>query len=100
MGDFQKYVAKRSKRDPEFKKLWEENELKRELIKQIIALRNKFGMTQQELAEKLGTSQAAIARVESGRQNITIDYLARIAHALHLSVNVRFKATGGQLAGR
>ena len=47
-------------------------------------------LTQVELAEKIGTSQSAINRIESGKQNITIEMLARISEELSseiISVN-------------
>lgn len=40
------------------------------------------GLTQQELAKALGTSQSAINRIESGKQNISIEMLARISEVL------------------
>src|SRR5690242_12453084 len=39
-------------------------------------------MTQSELAELLGTSQSAVARIEQGRQNLSLDTLAKIGDAL------------------
>ena len=44
--------------------------------------RQARGMTQSELAEKLGTSQSAINRIEKGGQNISLDMLARISDVL------------------
>ena len=48
------------------------------------------GLTQAELAEKVGTSQSAINRIEKGKQNISLDMVAKISEALKtniLSVN-------------
>ena len=39
-------------------------------------------VSQDELAEELGTSKSSISRIESGRQNLTLDYVSDIAHAL------------------
>ena len=39
-------------------------------------------MTQNELAESLGTSQSAVARIEQGKQNLSLEMLARIGEAL------------------
>ena len=64
--------------------------------------RQSRGMTQAELAEKLGTSQSAINRIEKGGQNISLDMLARISDVLSsqiVSVNqpgsVNLKVEGG-----
>src|SRR3954452_15886866 len=40
------------------------------------------GLTQQQLAERLGTSQSAVARIEQGGQNLTLELLGRLAAAL------------------
>lgn len=60
-------------------------------------------LTQTELAEKIGTSQSAINRIESGKQNITVEMLARISEELSseiISVNsqkkTNFRVHGGR----
>ena len=45
-------------------------------------LREKKGMTQQDFAEALATSQSAVARMETGGQNFTLDQLAKISNVL------------------
>ena len=63
----------------------------REKIGKLIAeLRANHGITQADIAEKLGTSQSAINRIEKGGQNISLETIARISDALDteiLSVN-------------
>lgn len=61
------------------------------------------GLTQTELAEKIGSSQSAINRIESGKQNITLEMLARISEELSseiISVNAHkktnFRVHGGR----
>src|SRR4051794_34036955 len=44
--------------------------------------RRHRGLTQQQLAERLGTSQSAIARIEQGGQNLTLELLGRLSTAL------------------
>jgi len=70
--------------------------------------RQSRGMTQQELAKALNTSQSAINRIEKGGQNISLDMLGRISEVLSspiVSLNqpgsVNFRVEGGhQLSGR
>ncbi len=45
-------------------------------------LRESVGLTQTALAKKLKTTQSAIARLESGNQNISAEMLKKIGHAL------------------
>jgi UDP-N-acetylglucosamine 1-carboxyvinyltransferase len=44
--------------------------------------RRHKGLTQAELAKSLGTSQSAVARIEQGQQNLSLEMLARIGEAL------------------
>lgn len=70
--------------------------------------RQSRGMTQQELAQALNTSQSAINRIEKGGQNISLDMLARISDVLSsqiVSINqpgsIKLKIEGGhKLSGR
>ena len=69
--------------------------------------RTERGITQSELAEKIGTSQPAINRIEKGRQNISLEMVGKISEVLKtqiLTVNdtdsLSFRVNGGkQLAG-
>jgi len=48
----------------------------------IADLRETIGMTQTDLDQKINTTQSAVARMESGRQNISADMLKKISKAL------------------
>ena len=52
--------------DPELKREYDSVEVEFALAREIVSLRQQRNLTQRELAEKAGTSQPAIARVESG----------------------------------
>jgi UDP-N-acetylglucosamine 1-carboxyvinyltransferase len=49
-------------------------------------IRSQRGLTQKELADKLGTSQSAINRIEAGKQNVTLEMLARISDVLNKEI--------------
>ncbi|HUD06268.1 MAG TPA: UDP-N-acetylglucosamine 1-carboxyvinyltransferase [Candidatus Saccharimonadales bacterium] len=49
----------------------------------IYQIRQERGLTQSEFASKLGTSQSAVNRIEHGRQNLSLDTLARISDVLN-----------------
>jgi DNA-binding XRE family transcriptional regulator len=59
------------------------------LAHQIRNLRTKLGYTQQELARKLGVIQQYISKIESGRENVSVDTLKRIADAFGKRVIIR-----------
>ena len=50
--------------------------------------RLRSGLSQQELADRLGTSQPVIARWESGRRSPTVDALVRAVRACGLDVGM------------
>jgi UDP-N-acetylglucosamine 1-carboxyvinyltransferase len=49
---------------------------------QIADLREAQGLTQAALAKKLGTTQSAVARLESGKQNVSTEMVKKISRAL------------------
>jgi len=50
--------------------------------------RNKAGLTQAELAERLGVSRATVNGYEIGNQNLTIGTLQKIATALNIPFEI------------
>jgi predicted XRE-type DNA-binding protein len=94
--DFDKYLEEQLKR-PEFREAYEELEEEYELAKQIIKFRLSRKLTQAQLAKLVGTSQPAIARLESGNhRNLTLGFLARVARALDLRPEMRFRPLRGR----
>jgi DNA-binding XRE family transcriptional regulator len=58
------------------------------------ALREKKGLSQRQLAELVGTTQSAIARLEGGRISPSLPTLDRVAAALGAEVTVTFTDAG------
>lgn len=58
---------------------------------QVARLRIERGLTQAELAERVGTRQPNIARLESGRLTPSLDLLRRVAEALNAELVVRIE---------
>lgn len=56
------------------------------LAKRIKTLRKQQGMTQSQLAEKLGTNHTYIVRMEKGSQDSQISSLLAIANALDVTI--------------
>lgn len=77
--------------DPKVKEEYDRLQPEFEVISQLIELRTKNKFTQKELAKKLGTKQSAIARLESGRFNPTLEFLQKIAIALNKKLVVSFE---------
>jgi len=77
--------------DPEIKKYYDELEPEYRLIESIIEKRLEKKMSQTELADKVGTGQSAISRLEGGNYNPTMKFLQKIATALGTRLTVSFK---------
>ncbi len=76
-------------KDPAFAKEYEALRPEFEIISQIIALRNKHKMTQAQLAERVGTKQPSIARLEKRGTAKDLAFLQRVAAALDARLEVR-----------
>ena len=88
--DFDKYLVTQLK-NPAFRKAYEDLEEEFELAKQIIRFRIDRNLSQAQLAKLVGTSQPAIARLESGNhRNLTLGFLSRLANALDLRAELKF----------
>ena len=58
--------------DPEFAKLYGADQARVQLALALVAARSKLGLKQREIADKLGSSQPYIAKLEKGDANPTI----------------------------
>ena len=75
--------------DPEFRRAWEAGRGRRELGMLILEKRMELGLSQRELAERVGTSQNRIYLMENGETNPTLDTLQRLADVLDFALEIR-----------
>jgi len=87
MKNYQQFKRKLLK-DRGIKKAYDELGPEFNLIKTIIKRRLEKGLTQKELARRIGTKQSAISRLESGTYNPTISFLEKIAKALDAKLKI------------
>lgn len=85
-------ARRRAQRSPTYRRQRTERADFRELAWLLIKYRMDKGLSQQELAEMVGTSHSQISRIESGRHRTNFDSLLRIARALDLKVVVGFES--------
>lgn len=58
---------------------------------QLKKLRKRAGWTQKDLASKLKTSQSAVARMEAGKQNVTVRLLVALSLLFKKKLHIRFQ---------
>ena len=59
------------------------NSVRYHVSRQLLFLRRAQGLRQKQVADAAGTSQSAIARIESGEENITLDTTERLVNAMN-----------------
>ena len=83
-----KSLKKSILRDKETKRFYDELEPQFKVVRLIIQKRIKKGLTQKNLADKIGTKQSAISRFESGSYSPTIAFLHKVTKALNATIKI------------
>ena len=86
-------IREQQKKDTKFAEHYQRELLINEISKLIVKLRNMAHLTQAELADRAGTTQPVIARLESGTDTRipSLALLARIAAASHAKLHISFE---------
>jgi ribosome-binding protein aMBF1 (putative translation factor) len=77
-------------KDPEVKKEYDRLQPEYAVISAVIKARVKRGFTQKILAERTGTKQSVISRLESGRANPSVSFLKKLAIAMGTHLEIQF----------
>jgi predicted transcriptional regulator len=89
MSDLQELKNELMK-DPEFKKEYESLQPEMDITRAILDARIQAGLTQIQLSEKSGISQADISRLERGTRNPSLSLLKRLAEAMDATLRIEF----------
>jgi DNA-binding XRE family transcriptional regulator len=84
-------IAREWLKDPELRAEYEALEPEFALASALIEARSRAGMTQAQVAEAMGTTQAAIARLEDGLVKPSTRTLERFAKATGTRLHIRFE---------
>ena len=76
-------IKKELLKDPATYKEYKSLEPEYKIISQMIKIRIEQGLTQKELADKIGTRQSNISRLESGEYNPSLEFLKKVAIGLN-----------------
>lgn len=75
-------VAEATARDPNLPRLYEEAKRRRARLRALAQKRVARGVSQTAVAARMGTSQSAVARIESGEADVKLSTLERYAEAI------------------
>ena len=89
MSDLQKMMGELLK-DEEFKHEYEALQPEMDITRAILDARINAGLTQTQLSEKSGISQADISRLEKGTRNPSLALLKRLAEAMDATLRIEF----------
>ena len=80
------------RKDKKLRKKIEAGVQRLKVITQIVGLREKLGLTQGELAQRIGVSQPFIARIENDEtSNLSLETLVKIVEALNGEIDIRIR---------
>lgn len=60
------------------------------MIRAMVDARNSVNMTQKELSERTGISQADISKIENGTRNPSLNLLKRLAEGMGMTLKIEF----------
>jgi transcriptional regulator with XRE-family HTH domain len=74
--------------DPEYAKHYQDQEEEFNIARELIQARTRIGLTQEEVARRMGTTQSAVARMESGKPLPSLRSLKRYAQATGSKIKI------------
>lgn len=77
-----------SMQDPAYRTEWERARLAHEVAMRVIRYRIDNGLTQSELAERVGMRQPHVARLEAGDHEPSLATLARLSRSMGLEFHI------------
>jgi ribosome-binding protein aMBF1 (putative translation factor) len=79
---------KKRLRNPDFRREWDRTALARAVALRLVEYRADYGLSQTALARKLQMQQPAIARLEAGDHNPSVDTLVRLSQGLGIDFHI------------
>jgi ribosome-binding protein aMBF1 (putative translation factor) len=84
-------MHKKWMKEPKYKKAYDALEEEFVLASAVMDVRSRAGLTQEQLARRMGTTQPVVARLESGRSRPSIRTLERLADATGSRLLISFE---------
>jgi HTH-type transcriptional regulator/antitoxin HipB len=91
MKNLERYIKNRKKADPEFAERFDEGYRDFKIGVILRQAREEAGLTQEELADRVGTQKTAISRIENHAENIKLSTIQKVAKALGKSLEISLR---------
>ncbi|HCS37980.1 MAG TPA: transcriptional regulator [Anaerolineaceae bacterium] len=93
MSDLQKYIKKRTERDPEFAENYEVGYADFRIGIILRQARESAGLTQEEVAKRLQTNKSAISRIENHADDVRLSTIQKYAEAVGTNLQIRLSTS-------
>ena len=99
-GSNVEFLHKKWFSDPEYRTAYDKLGLEFEIARAVILARKGAGLTQQQLAQRMNTTQSAVARLEGGHSCPSTSTLMRLALATGTRLKISFETAPRRVTGR
>lgn len=90
MSNYVKYRDEALKNNPELKAEYDALAPEYDIIQALIDARKDLNLTQKELSERTGITQADISRIENGTRNPSLNMMKRLAEGMGMVLKLEF----------
>jgi len=91
MSDLDRYIKSRKKTDPEFARGFDEGYQDFKIGVILKQAREEAGLTQEQLADRVGTQKTAISRIENHAEDIKLSTIQKVAKALGKNLEISLR---------
>ena len=91
MSDLDRYIKSRKKTDPEFARGFDEGYRDFKIGVILKQAREEAGLTQEQLADRVGTQKTAISRIENHAEDIKLSTIQKVAKALGKNLEISLR---------
>jgi DNA-binding XRE family transcriptional regulator len=91
MSDLDRYIKSRKNTDPDFARGFDEGYRDFKIGVILRQAREEAGLTQEELADRVGTQKTAISRIENHAEDIKLSTIQKVAKALGKSLEISLR---------
>jgi ribosome-binding protein aMBF1 (putative translation factor) len=89
-------IERNRARSPRYREEYDDLESPEQIARIVIARRARLGLSQQEVAVRMGTTASVISRIESGQHRTSTNTLRRLASALDGQAMLAFQFESGE----